>query len=90
LLALEAILLGSFILMRQSRMSRRSDERDHLMLQVLLLTEKEITAVLGMDRQIAEKMGLQKVAKGPKIQQLSQDTSIEVMAQTIQESLPGE
>jgi uncharacterized membrane protein len=90
LLALEAILLGSFILMRQTRMARRSDERDHLMLQVLLLTEKEITAVLGMDRQIAEKMGLQKVAHDKNIQQLSQDTSIEVVAQSIQESLPTE
>jgi hypothetical protein len=34
--------------MRQSRMSRRAEERDHLMLQLLLLTEKELTAVLGM------------------------------------------
>jgi uncharacterized membrane protein len=90
LLALEAIVLSSFILMRQSRMSRRSDERDHLMLQVLLLTEKEITALLGMNRQIAERMGLQKVARDKNIEELSQDTSIEGMAQTIQESLPTE
>jgi uncharacterized membrane protein len=47
IVALEAILLASIILMRQSRMSRRADEREHLMLQLLLLTEKEITAVLG-------------------------------------------
>src|SRR5580700_5716258 len=58
LVALEAILLASIILMRQSRMSRRAEERDHLMLQVLLLTEKEITAVLGMDRKIAGQVGL--------------------------------
>jgi uncharacterized membrane protein len=90
LFGFEAILLASFILMRQTRMSRRSDERDHLMLQVLLLTEKEITAVLGMDRQIAERMGLQKVAQDKEIEQLSQDTSIEGMAQTIKESLPSE
>lgn len=31
--ALEAILLASFILMRQARLGRRADERDHLMLQ---------------------------------------------------------
>jgi uncharacterized membrane protein len=87
---LEAILLASFILMRQARLARRADERDHLMLQILLLTEKEITAVLGMNRLIAEKMGLQKVAKDKNIEELSQDTSIEGMAQTIQESLPTE
>ena len=89
-LAFEAILLASFILMRQTRMNRRADERDHLMLQILLLAEKEITAVLGMDRQIAGSVGLQKVAKDKEIEQLSQHTSIDDMAQSIQESLPSE
>ncbi len=37
---LEAILLASFILMRQARIGRREEEREHLMLQLLLLTEK--------------------------------------------------
>jgi uncharacterized membrane protein len=89
-LALEAILLASFILMRQTRMSRRADERDHLMLQILLLAEKEITAVVRMDRQIAGSMGLQKVAKDKEIEQLSQHTSVEDVAQTIKDSLPTE
>ena len=52
--AMEAIFVASFILIRQGRLGRRSDERDHLMLQILLLTEKEVTAVLSMDRKIAE------------------------------------
>ena len=90
ILAFEAILLAAFILMRQSRTNRRSEERDHLMLQILLLTEKEITAVVGMDRQIAEGMGLKDVAKNLEIEQLSQDTSIDEMARTIQETLPAE
>ena len=87
--ALEAILLASFFLMRQSRMGRRSDERDHLLLQILLLTEKEITAVLGMDRQIAKQVGLEKVANNPELKELSQHTSIDDMAQTIKEALPA-
>jgi uncharacterized membrane protein len=37
--SLEAILVASFILMRQARLAKRADERDHLMLQILLLTE---------------------------------------------------
>lgn len=90
IVALEAILLASMILMRQSRMSRRADERDHLMLQILLLTEKEITAVLGVDRQIAERFGLQQVANDRNIEQLSQDTSIDDVAQTIRDTLPSE
>src|ERR1700741_2733951 len=48
LVAMEAIRLASFILMRQARMRRRADEREHLMLQILLLTENEMTVVLNI------------------------------------------
>jgi uncharacterized membrane protein len=87
--AMEAILAASFILMRQARMGRRSDQRDHLMLQILLLTEKELTALLGMDRQIASEMGLTRVANSPEVRDLSQQTSIADVAQTINENLQG-
>lgn len=90
IVAIEAILLASMILMRQSRMSRRAEERDQLMLQILLLTEKEITAVLGIDRQIAGRIGLNQVADDTNIEQLSQDTSIDEVAQTIRDTLPSE
>jgi uncharacterized membrane protein len=89
LVAMEAILAASFILMRQARMGRRSDERDHLMLQILLLTEKELTALLGMDRQIASEMGLTRAANTQEVRELSRETSIEDVAQTIKENLPG-
>ena len=88
--ALEAILLASIILMRQSRMSRRAEERDHLMLQILLLTKKEITAVLGMDRKIAGQVGLQRIANDKELEQLSQHTSIDDVAQTLKNKLPSE
>ena len=88
LVTLEAILLASFILMRQSRLGRRADERDHLMLQLLLLMEKEITAVLGMDRHIAARMGLSAEANDTAVQQLSEQTSIEDVAQAIERDLP--
>jgi uncharacterized membrane protein len=90
LFAFEAILVASFILMRQSRISRRAEERDQLMLQILLLSEREITAALGIERQIAERMGLQKLADDREISQLSQKTSIDEMAQIISETLPSE
>lgn len=76
--------------MRQSRMSRRAEERDHLMLQVLLLTEKEITAVLAMNRKIAGQVGLQRVANDKELEQLSQHTSIDDVAQTLKNKLPSE
>jgi uncharacterized membrane protein len=85
---MEAILISSFILIRQSRLGRRSDERDHLMLQILLLTEKEITATLDMNRHMANEMGLTRVANKADVRELSQQTSIEDVAQTIKDSLP--
>jgi uncharacterized membrane protein len=86
-LALEGILLASFILMRQARLGRRSDEREHLMLQILMLTEKEVTAVIGMNRQIAVKLGLRDVGADRDIQQLGEDTSIDEVAESIQQNL---
>jgi uncharacterized membrane protein len=88
--AIEAIFLASFIVMRQSRISRRSDERDHLILQVLLLVEKEITAVLQMERQMATRVGLSELATDAEIIQLSEKTSIDNVAKTLKESLPAE
>jgi uncharacterized membrane protein len=88
LVALEAIFLASFIVMRQSRLSRRSDERDHLILQVLILAEREVTAVLNVQRQMALKMGVTDF--NPEVVQLSQQTSIDEVAQTIQESIQSD
>ncbi len=90
LVGLEAILLASFILMRQARLGRRADERDHLMLQLLLLMEREITAVLGMDRHIASRMGLTEEANETDVQQLSGRTSIEDVTQAIERDLPAQ
>ena len=90
IVAIEAIFLASFIVMRQGRSSRRSDERDHLILQVLLLAEKEVTAVLQIERQIADRIGLSEVAKDAAITELSQTTSIDDVAQTLKESMPLE
>jgi uncharacterized membrane protein len=88
IVAIEAIFLASFIVMRQGRLGRRSDERDHLILQILILTEREITAVLGIERQLATRLGLQKVATDENIEQLSRDTPIDELTQKLHEQLP--
>lgn len=88
--AIEAIFLASFIVMRQSRLGRRSDERDHLILQVLILAEREMTAVLKIQNQIAEKVGLAEVSRDIEISQLAEQTSIDEVVETIRETLPPE
>jgi uncharacterized membrane protein len=85
--SLEALLIASFILMRQATLARRADERDHLMLQILLLTEKEISAVIRMNQEMAAKQGLSGIARDREIRELGEQTSIDDVAQTIQENL---
>jgi uncharacterized membrane protein len=88
--AVEAVILSSFILMRQNRMMRRGERRDHLNLQVDLLAEKEITTVLQMVRAICGQMGLHNIAADRDIRELSQNTSIESLSQSLEERLPEE
>jgi uncharacterized membrane protein len=90
IVALEAILLASFILMRQSGLAKRADERDHLMLQILLLTEREVSAVVNMNQQIAERVGLSAISRDVEIQEMAKPTSFDNVAQTIQENLVSE
>lgn len=85
--AFEAILLASFVLMRQSRIGRRADERAHLELQVLLLTEKEITAVLTICKAMAQKLELDGVAKAPGVEEMTQETQLDQVAETIRDNL---
>lgn len=87
IVAMEAILVSSFILMRQSRLGRRADEREHLMLQILLLTEKEVTALISMNRQMAGSVGLTDIHNLEEIEQLGRKTSIDDVAQNIQQKL---
>jgi uncharacterized membrane protein len=90
IVALEAILLASFILMRQSGLAKRADERDHLMLQILLLTEREVSVVVNMNQQIAERVGLSAISRDVEIQEMGKTTSIDNVAQTIQKNLVSE
>ena len=88
IVAVEAVILSSFILMRQNRMMGRGERRDHLNLQVDLLAEKEITKVLQMVRAICGHMGLQHIMADQEIRELSQNTSIESLSQTLEDRLP--
>lgn len=89
IVAVEAVILSSFILMRQNRMMRRGERRDHLNLQVDLLAEKEITKVLQMVREICGHLGLQNIMADKEVRELSQATSIESLSKTLDDRLPG-
>jgi uncharacterized membrane protein len=82
----ESVLLSTFVLMKQNRMSRRADQRDHLNLQISLLAEKEITKVIQMLSEMSRHQGLHLVDK--EVEELSQNTAVERLAPELRHKLP--
>jgi uncharacterized membrane protein len=78
-LALEAVLLTSFVLIRQNTMDRRSERRNHLDLQINLLAEKEATSILNVVREIAEHLKVD-IAPDAEREELAKDTRVESIA----------
>ncbi len=88
IVAVEAVVLSSFILMRQNRMAKRGERRDHLNLQVDLIAEKEITKLLQMVQAICQSMGLKHIAEDKEVKEFSQKTSVDTLAQRLEDTLP--
>ena len=87
--SMEGVVLALFVLMKQNRMSRRADERDHLHLQIDLLAEKEITAMLQLQQRLMSHLGMS-VGQDPELQQLAEETAVENIASELKEKLPEE
>jgi uncharacterized membrane protein len=88
--SVEAVLLSTFVLMKQNRMAQRADERDHLNLQIDLLAEEEITKMLQMQRLICRQLGINEVLEDPVAEEMSQSTSVNRLAEQLREKLPKE
>lgn len=56
--SLESMFLAMFVLITQNRMLKHSERRDHLTLQVDMLTEQELTVALRLLRQVADRVGV--------------------------------
>ncbi|MBV8937571.1 MAG: DUF1003 domain-containing protein [Alphaproteobacteria bacterium] len=57
--SLEAVLLTAFVLMKQNRMGMVADRRDHLDLQVNLLTEQRATQIIHMLDRLSTRLGIE-------------------------------
>lgn len=86
--SLEAIFLSTFILISQNRDSRMADRRNHLDLQVNLLSEQENTKMLQMLESIARKVGAD-MGSDPDLQILEEATDPERLAEQIDITLNG-
>jgi uncharacterized membrane protein len=70
--SVEAIFLSTFVLITQNRMAALADKRAELDLQVSLLAEHEITRLIQLNIEIADRLGL-KGANDPELEELKQD-----------------
>ena len=83
------VLLSTFVLIKQNRMSRRADHRDHLHLQIDLLAEKEITKILELQRLICARLDIREGVEDPETQELAQRTAVEDLAEELKRKLPN-
>jgi uncharacterized membrane protein len=84
ILALEAVLLTSCVLIRQSTIDRTLERRDHLELQINLLAEREATRSLRILQRIAKRLDVDD-AEDCTSDELARETSIDQIARDLRE-----
>ncbi len=88
LVSLEGVLLSTFVLIKQNRMSQRADQRGHLDLQVNLLSEKEVTKILQLQRLICARLDIQEAIEDREVAELSSVTAVGNIAHELDQKMP--
>ncbi|HEV2707783.1 MAG TPA: DUF1003 domain-containing protein [Pyrinomonadaceae bacterium] len=85
----EGVFLAIFILISQNRMTRQSDKRAHLDLQVSMLAEQEMTMMLRMQRKVCEHLGVEVDDVREEAEQLIGATDVQRLVSTLEKKMPG-
>jgi uncharacterized membrane protein len=88
MVSLEGVLLSTFVLIKQNRMSQRADQRAHLDLQVNLLSEKEVTKILQLQRLICARLDIKEADRDQEAKELSAVTAVGTIARELDEQMP--
>jgi len=83
--SVEAIFLSTFVLITQNRMTRRADKRADLDLQISLLAEHEVTRLITLVKEIAEKLDIGS-SRNPELPELQQDVAPEKVLDVMEHS----
>lgn len=83
--SVEAIFLSTFVLISQNRMSELADKRADLDLQISLLSEHEISRMLSLVQQVAERLGIED-ALDPEFDELARDVHPGMVLDNIEEN----
>ncbi|HEX8268120.1 MAG TPA: DUF1003 domain-containing protein [Pyrinomonadaceae bacterium] len=84
----EGVFITIFILIGQNRMSRQSDRRAHLDLQISILAEQEMTMMLRMQQKLCEHFGVDVEAIETEAEQLMSETDVKHLVGELEEKLP--
>jgi uncharacterized membrane protein len=84
--SLEAILLSTFILITQNRQAALADRRNHLDLQINLLSEQENTKMLVLLDRVARKLGVDE-CDDPEVRAMEQQAHPERLVEQIEQTL---
>jgi uncharacterized membrane protein len=76
MVSLEAIFLTLFVLASQNRLARQADRRSNLDLQIDLLAEREMTAVLQLLRDIATHLEVETSVTSAQLRDLARKTDV--------------
>jgi uncharacterized membrane protein len=87
--SLEAIFLALFVLASQNRLATQADKRAHLDLQIDLLAEREMTAVLQLLQDIATHLGVAHSTGTPQIRDLAKETDVHELTSKLDDELPA-
>jgi uncharacterized membrane protein len=87
LLSMEGVFLAIFVLMKQNRMSYLSDRRNHLDLQINLLTEREVTRLLQITDRVARHLGVESGLDEEHVRELSRVTEVEKLMGALDDKL---
>jgi uncharacterized membrane protein len=83
--SLEAIFLALFVLASQNRLARQADKRSHLDLQIDLLAEREMTAVLQLLQDIARHLAVDTSVTPEQLRDLMQKTDLRRLTNRMEE-----
>jgi uncharacterized membrane protein len=87
IVALEAVFLTSIVLMTQNHMTRLADRRAHLDLQVNMLAEQELTAMLQMLNGLCARLGVDVTLPDEHVEHLLTETDVRKIAVALENGL---
>ena len=85
LVSLEAIFLSLFVLASENRLTKQSEKRAHLDLQINMLSEREMTAVLILLRDMAKHLHVKTSMPNELLGDLIQETDINTLTQKVED-----